>query len=185
MTAGTQTAALGAGGYAGTLGVNLTTTKEWDGSTWTTVPATLSTPTHGGYGCGTQTAAIAFGGYVFSPPAPALGATNATQLYDGTSWTAAGNINTGRHSLAGSVAGSQTAASAFGGATTPSPTGATELYDGSTWSSDTNLSTAREHLAGAGTQTAGLAFGGSPPITAATEQYTGAGSPLTVTITAS
>jgi hypothetical protein len=100
--------------------------------------------THGGYGCGTQTAAIAFGGYVFSPPAPALGATNATQLYDGTSWTAAGNINTGRHSLAGSVAGSQTAASAFGGGNTPSPTGATELYDGSTWSSDTNLSTARE-----------------------------------------
>jgi hypothetical protein len=184
MMAGTQTAALGAGGYDGTLGVNITTTKEWDGSTWTTVPATLSTPVHGGYGCGTQTAAIAFGGYVFSPPAPALGATNATQLYDGTSWTAAGNINTGRHSLAGSAAGSQTAASAFGG-NTGSPTGATELYDGSTWSSDTNLSTAREHLAGAGTQTAGLAFGGSPPITAATEEFTGAGSPLTVTITAS
>ena len=186
MMAGTQTAALGAGGYDGTLGVNITTTKEWDGSTWTTVPATLSTPVHAGYGCGTQTAAIAFGGYVFNPPAPAEGSTNATQLYDGTSWTASGNINTGRHNLAGSAAGSQTAASAFGG-NVPPYTGATEEYDGSTWTSNPNgLNTARYNLAGAGTQTAGLAFGGYITAeTAATEEYTGAGVPLTVTITAS
>jgi len=181
MMAGTQTAALGAGGYAGT--VNLTTTKEWDGSTWTTVPATLSTPVHAGYGCGSQTAAVAFGGYVFSPPAPAEGSTNATQLYDGTSWTASGNMNTGRHNLGGSAAGTQTAASAFGG-NVPPTTGATELYDGSTWSNDTNLSTARQHLGGAGTQTAGLAFGGQPVLTT-TEEYTGAGALVTKTITVS
>ena len=186
MMAGTQTAALGAGGYDGTLGVNITTTKEWDGSTWTTVPATLSTPVHAGYGCGTQTAAIAFGGYVFNPPAPAEGSTNATQLYDGTSWTASGNINTGRHNLAGSAAGSQTAASAFGGFVPPY-TGATEEYDGSTWTSNpTGLNTARQSLEGAGTQTAGLAFGGTTGSnTAATEEYTGAGALVTKTITVS
>jgi hypothetical protein len=40
-------------------------------------------------------------------------------------------------------------------------------------------------LAGAGTQTAGLAFGGNTPaVTAATEEWTGAG-PVTVTITGS
>jgi hypothetical protein len=43
-------------------------------------------------------------------------------------------------------------------------TGATEEYDGTTWtnSNPTGLNTARRSLAGAGTQTAGLAFGGSP-----------------------
>jgi hypothetical protein len=40
-------------------------------------------------------------------------------------------------------------------------------------------------LAGAGTQTAALGFGGDPPLTAATEEWTGAGAPTTVTITAS
>jgi len=183
MMAGTQTAALGAGGYGGTPGVNVTTTKEWDGSTWTTVPATLSTPVHAGYGCGSQTAAVAFGGYVFNPPAPATGKTNATQLYDGISWTASGNMNTGRYNLGGSAAGTQTAASAFGGSD-DSPIAATELYDGSTWSSDTNLSTSRQTLGGAGTQTAGLAFGGQPVLTT-TEEYTGAGAAVTKTITVS
>jgi hypothetical protein len=37
-----------------------------------------------------------------------------------------------------------------------------------------NLNTARYVLAGAGTQTAALAFGGQPPVTAATEEYNGA-----------
>jgi hypothetical protein len=35
------------------------------------------------------------------------------------------------------------------------------------------LNTARTALAGAGTQTAGLAFGGTPPTTGATELYDG------------
>jgi hypothetical protein len=42
------------------------------------------------------------------------------------------------------------------------------------WSTGGNLGTAREQLAGAGTQTAGLAFGGATPtVTAATEEYDG------------
>jgi hypothetical protein len=41
-------------------------------------------------GCGTQTAALAFGGYV--PPV-----TGATEEYDGTSWTTnPGSLNTAR-----------------------------------------------------------------------------------------
>jgi hypothetical protein len=68
----------------------------------------------------------------------------------------------------------------------PPTTGATELYDGSTWTSNpTGLNTARYAMAGAGTQAAGLAFGGnSTAYTAATEEWTGAG-PVTVTITGS
>ena len=43
------------------------------------------------------------------------------------------------------------------------------------WSSGSPLITARRNLAGAGTQTAGLGFGGGPPITVATEEYNGSG----------
>jgi hypothetical protein len=50
---------------------------------------------------------------------------------------------------------------AFGGEINPPTTGATEEYDGSSWTSNpTGLNTARYDLTGAGTQTAGLAFGG-------------------------
>ena len=41
------------------------------------------------------------------------------------------------------------------------------------WATGGNLGTARERLAGAGTQTAGLAFGGGPPELNATEEYDG------------
>jgi hypothetical protein len=79
----------------------------------------------------------------------------------------------------------QTAALAFGGQLPPA-TGATEEYDGSTWTtSPGSLNTARSGLAGCGTQTAALAFGGGPPYTAATEEWTGAGVALTKTVTVS
>ncbi|MGA0214941.1 MAG: hypothetical protein ACO3IY_05290, partial [Pelagibacteraceae bacterium] len=66
-------------------------------------------------------------------------------------------------------------------------TGATEEYDGISWTtSPASMSTARSSLGGAGTQASALAFAGSvPPFTTATEEWTGAGSPTTVTITAS
>jgi hypothetical protein len=41
------------------------------------------------------------------------------------------------------------------------------------WASATSMGTARHGLAGAGIQTAALAFGGTPPVTAATEEYDG------------
>jgi hypothetical protein len=44
-----------------------------------------------------------------------------------------------------------------------SSTAATEEYDGASWTSSNPVNTARESLAGAGTQTAGLAFGGETP----------------------
>jgi hypothetical protein len=84
-------------------------------------------------GCGTQTAALGFGGI---PPV-----TGATEEYDGSTWTSnPTGLNTARDRLAG--CGTQTAALAFGGL--PPITGATEEYDGSTWTSNpTGLNTAR------------------------------------------
>jgi hypothetical protein len=49
-----------------------------------------------------------------------------------------------------------------------------------------SLNTARASLAGAGIQTAALAFGGyTTTFSGATEEWTGAGAPLTQTITVS
>jgi hypothetical protein len=65
-------------------------------------------------------------------------------------------------------------------------TGATEEYDGTSWTtSPASMSTARHRLGSAGTQASALGFGGGPPATNATEEWTGAGSPLTQTITVS
>jgi hypothetical protein len=104
-------------------------------------------------GAGTQTAGLAFGGEHHS-------GTNATEHYDGSAWTAGGNMATARYTLGG--AGTQTAGLAFGGMIHQvlSLTNATEHYDGSAWTAGGNMATARYILAGAGTQTAGLAFGG-------------------------
>jgi hypothetical protein len=64
---------------------------------------------------------------------------------------------------------------------------ATEEYDGTTWTSNpASLNTARELFSRSGTQSAALAFGGyTRLIPAATEEWTGAGAPLTQTITVS
>ena len=64
---------------------------------------------------------------------------------------------------------------------------ATEEYDGSTWtSSPVSMNTARSTPGGGGTQASALAFGGyDGSALAATEEWTGAGAPLTQTITVS
>jgi hypothetical protein len=105
--------------------------------------------------------------------------TAATEEYDGTSWTSVNSMTLARSTIGG--AGTQTAALAFGGydGALPPNTGATEEYDGTSWTTNpASMNTARGYLAGAGTQASALAFGGgSPAITAATEEWTGAGSP--------
>jgi hypothetical protein len=60
-------------------------------------------------GCGTQTAALAFGGLT-----PGLATTGATEEYNGATWTSnPTGLNTARNFLAG--CGTQTAGLAFGG----------------------------------------------------------------------
>ena len=46
-------------------------------------------------GAGAQTAALSFGGY------DGTNVLATTEAYDGTAWTAGGNLNTARHGLAG------------------------------------------------------------------------------------
>jgi hypothetical protein len=178
--AGTQTAALGFGGGTPAGAPYVVATEEYDGSTWTTSPGSLATGRTGLAGAGTQTAGLAFGGYLGAP-----GNSDATEEYDGATWTAGGNLTVATYRLAG--CGTQTAGLGFGGDGPPSRT-TTQLYDGTSWANNpTGLNTGRLYLGGIGTQPSALAFGGQTggTPTAATEEWTGAGAPLTQTITVS
>jgi hypothetical protein len=119
-TAGTQTAALGFGGYVAPPITWSSATESWNGSTWTTVNS-LNTGRRNLSGAGTQTSALAFAG-LSSGDTP----SGATELWNGTSWTTNPNsMATARHSIGGT--GTQTAALAIGGG----PTGvSTEEFTG-------------------------------------------------------
>jgi len=121
-------------------------------------------------GSGTQTAGLAFGGYT-SPPVP-TGLQLVTEEYDGSTWTAGGNSNTGGF-LMGNGGGTQTAALKAGGGSAVSTQ--TEEYDGSTWTIGGALNTARIDTTVDGSQTAGIIVGGEAPggTTAAAEKYDG------------
>jgi len=117
-------------------------------------------------GAGTQTAALAVGGY--GPAAT----TSETEEYNGSGWSTGGSLGTARYRLAS--AGTQTAGLAFGGELSAIKRNLTEEYNGSSWTAGGNLGTTRSLLAGAGIQTAGLAFGGyDTASTGATEEYDG------------
>ena len=90
-------------------------------------------------------------------------------------------MNTARRNLGG--CGTQTLALGFGGYIGPDTT-ATELWNGTSWTTNpTGLALSRFGVKGAGTQTAGLAAGGTPPITNSTEEFSGTvASTQTVTV---
>ena len=134
-----------------------------------------------GFGSGTQTAALYATGYVGPTPGPSLNLMPvASNEYDGSSWTAGGNVNNRR--FIGAICGTQTnyglgiqtAALAIGGNEDPDITLA---YDGSSWTSGGNINTGRTNASTAGTQTAGMIAGGVPQpaggVTTAVEQYDG------------
>jgi hypothetical protein len=76
-----------------------------------------------------QTAGLAF--WRCNGPGAPAGETNVTEEYDGSTWTAGGNLGTARGGLG--TAGTQTAGLGFGGFSLHLLSVATEEYDGSTW----------------------------------------------------
>ena len=104
-------------------------------------------------GCGPVTAAAIYGGYTTVY-------TNATNEYDGTSYSGGGNMNTGRATYQTGT-GSQTAALQAGGYATSSHTNASEEYNGTSWSEGSNLTYSRYGAVGGGVQTSALMIGGN------------------------
>jgi hypothetical protein len=146
-------------------------TESWNGTNWTEVnDLNNSTST---IGFGTQTAAI--------------GSGTTTEQWNGTSWTEINDLNTPRSD--GAAAGTVSDGLLFGGSPEPAGSALTEEWNGVSWTETSDLNTGRYAIGGAvqGSTSASLAFGGgSPPApskTAATEEWTGAGSPLIQTFT--
>ena len=138
--------------------------------TWSSGGTLGTARAQGGSSGSTQNDALFAGGITSSQVAN-------TEEYNGSSWTAGGDLTTARFRLAGANLAPQTAGLVFGGRA-PSPPGGsdrneTEEYNGSSWSEQNNLSTARRALAGAGIQTSAIAVGGEGPLTTSTEEYNG------------
>ena len=175
--AGTQTAALSAGGTNSVPGApGLTTeTNNYNGTSWTTVPATLVT-------------ARALQNSMFGTQTSALGISGATpnpvQSYNGTTWTVGTSMNTTRYASA--FGESNQSGVAFGG---PPNVTTTEIWNGTSWTTNpTGLNTGRASAVNFGTASSGLAAGGdsgSTPTDQATEEWTGPGVLQTKTITTS
>jgi len=153
-SAGTQTAALTAGGQNGdTVYVN---TEEYGGTSWTAggnLPAAKSN----WCGLGTQTAALALA----AQQNTAAGVN--VEAYDGSSWSEGPNINTGRNNAA--AAGTSTAGLLVCGFApgVPGRVIHVEEYDGTSWSEQANYPTALNQLGGSGLQTDSVFFGGGAP----------------------
>ena len=164
-----------AGGNNATTLLNIT--EEYDGTNWTS-GGTLGTARYQGRGTGaSQTAGLATGGSTAPGPAGDAGGL-LTEEYDGATWTAGGNLNTGRRTAA--TSGIQTSALAAGGRNAAGTSYAnTELYDGTSWSTTSSLATARSDVVGSlsmPSNSSSLCYGGMtgayPSITNATEEFT-------------
>ena len=161
--AGTQTAAWYSGGVSPSP-PRINITSDFDGSAWTTggvYPLSISMA-----GAGTATAGLGFGGY--QPATPEM-FKRTTNEYDGSTWTAANNMNTGRAQNNTGGIGLQTAALTAAGTSGP-PAPLTnmvncESYDGSTWSVENALPVGRSANGLFGTTAAAQIFGGrTPPV---------------------
>ena len=132
------------------------------GATWAS-GGTMNQARTALYAFGTQSAQMIAAGHI-GPP------TNASEIYDGSSWTSAPTINTARNNEAGAGSGTTTAGLIYGGNLNPGRAVITELYNGTAWSELNDLNTARFALSGVGTSTASLAYGGNDGSASATNE---------------
>ena len=176
-----NTSALGFGGASTPPYTIHALTELYDGSSWTEVND-LNTARQGLAGWGTATSAIAATGE--TAPTRVLN----TELWNGTNWTEVNDLNSNRDG-AGSAGADSTSGLIFGGFE-QSPVDArinkTELWNGTNWTEVADLSgTTFGSQAGAGTSSSAISFGGEGPanqMRTGTEEWTGAGSPLTKTV---
>ena len=153
-TAGTQTALTTFGGYVPPGATAVNNTEEYNGSSWT-AGGNLPTTIRNCAGAGAQDSTLSVGGV--GNPGEAL-------EYNGTSWSDGGNMS-GIGNCPGQAFGTQTAALAFDAEES-------EEYNGSSWTSGGTPGRGKTQSGCAGTQTAGIAFGGEPA-NATAEIYNG------------
>lgn len=152
--AGTQNSTLG---FGGTTATGITGSAEsYNGTSWTAEPGMIAARTHLA-GAGTdENTVVAFGGL-----GPA-GRTSATEEFNGSTWATTNNLpSNGINANTGY--GTQNAASSVGGfCDSPFTTLCCHFtYNGSSWGFSSPLPVTHAWGAGAGTQNAGLVFGGT------------------------
>lgn len=106
-----------------------------------------------------------------SVPSPVV----TVEEYNGSGWSSASSVTNKRTNI-GSNVGLQTSGLIFGGidGSVPSYSNSTEEYDGSTWTAGGSYPSSSRSQGGAGTQTAGLGFGGfNPSYRNDTNEYNG------------
>jgi len=149
-TFGTQTAALYVGGYSAPV-PNSTSIQIYDGTNWTTSPATLGTGGNSISSTGTSTAGLVFGG---------SNRLNLTEEWNGSAMSTGGNLTTSKYGRgSANQAPSENAMSAGGGI--PAQT-TVENYDGTSWSTLPSLAVATNSIRGAGTVASAMMMGGGP-----------------------
>ena len=161
---GTSSAALSAAG-ATAPGSRISNTEEFSasvnvvtGSAWSSGTAPPGSVKMTFAGTGTQSAYLKSSGNDGSPaPNPY---SNATQEYDGSSWTSAPNVP--YESRDPDSSGVQTAALQFGGQS-GSIVSTSVAYNGSSWTSAPSMNHVRRQVTGSGAQTTTITAGGSGP----------------------
>jgi len=157
---GPQTAAICAAGSTAPATVN---SESYDGSSWTEGPnVNTARGLLAAAGNGTQTAGLIFGGTTsIAPHNP--GITNASEEYNGSSWTSGNNLNYSARNLGG--LGTQTSAVAAGGLGPPTYLATSDEYDGTNWTAGTSLPAGLQDNQGmtGASQTTGLLAGGEGP----------------------
>jgi hypothetical protein len=142
----TYNAALSFGGnISGVVGE----TDSYNGTSWTEV-AEMNTARRLLAGAGTQTSALAYGGW---PPNK-----SETEEWNGSAWTEVNDLNTARRQASG-VGVNAEGCLMVGGKTTAA-TANTESWNGSSWTEVNDLNTAREGSNNWGTYTSAISAGG-------------------------
>ena len=174
---GSQTAALAFFGAApGDPSGAVLVSEEYNGTAWTNSTSGSSRRYNGGSIGQTSTDAGYAGGY--GAPPPPLGKTF-TEVWNGSSWTEKGDLNSGRQGFFGG-AGTTTAGLVAGSGPAD---GATETFDGTSWTETANLVTARQYAPVTGaTQDDAMCVGGYG-VPAASPYSNGPGSRIGITET--
>ena len=153
---GTSTAGVIAGGNVPPY---TAVVETFNGSVWSTSPATMNTARNLIKGAGLSTAGLVAGG------GTTPGYVTNTESFNGSSFANVTGTNTARANYGMASQGTPTAGLVWGGGVAPTgQTVNTESYNGSAWTEVAgNLNTSREGFANAGTQTSAIGGGGSNP----------------------
>jgi hypothetical protein len=157
-SSGTQTAFLVSGGLAPSAS---TTCQQYDGTSWTTLPAALPSAINQHDQEGTTSAAISTGG------TPNVSATNefnvSVNVITAAAFASGGNLPAAWYGVGASQFGTQNSGLSFAGNNPGAYVGNTAsfLYNGSSWTATPSLSTARAYLGGFGTATSAVGAGGA------------------------